>query len=251
METESDASSTVKVNGEILKADRKHAGHTQQSLMATCESVSLATLRRAEQGHRIRSVFLKRIAEVLGHDVDRYVRTDFLNQKTEFAISIHGQWVGLYIEADRGVPPYVVMDETTFHQTGDSVAGGSVNIDPDEGRHEQFEDCRVVHNTVVGLHHIDDWQAPFGIGSFVLKSSRNDDWLEGFSSWYDPDTDRIETSRYILVRKSSSICERYVEEARKILEQDIFLYQLRKLVETGYGVQDAITMLSASFAFPK
>ncbi len=248
MEQRTDTNGSVKVNGEALKADRKQAGHTQQSLVVACGSVSLATLRRAEQGHRVRCASLIRIASILGHEVDRYVRADLLNQKTEFAITVEGNWFGLYIEADRGVRPYIVVDETTFHQTGDSVAGGSVNIDPPDHRQEQFEDCRVVHNTVVGLHHIDAWKAPFGIGSFVVKSTRNDDWLEGFSSWYDPDTDRIETSRYILVRKDSSTSERYVAEARKILEQDIFLYELRKLVETGYGVEDAIRMLSASLS---
>ena len=151
METEFDVSSSVKVNGETLKADRKQAGHTQQSLMAECESVSLATLRRAEQGHRIRIVFLRRIAEVLGHDVQRYIRTDFLNQKTEFAISIDGKWVGLYIEADRGVPPYIVMDETTFHQTGDSVTGGSVNIDPTD-EHGQFCDKGSQYRSEIFYH---------------------------------------------------------------------------------------------------
>lgn len=249
MDNEREAAGSVKVNGEMLKADRKQAGHTQQSLMAACGSVSLATLRRAEQGHRIRKVSLDRIAAVLDHEVDRYIRAELLNQKTEFAITVEGKWIGLFIEADRGVPPYIVVDETTFHQTGDRVSGGSINLEPSEDRHEQFEECRVVHNAVVGLHHIDEWQAPFGIGSFVVKSSRNDDWLEGFSSWYDPDTDRIETSRYILVRKASSVCDKYVEEARKILEQDIFLYQLRKLMETGYSVQDSIRMLSTSFSY--
>lgn len=243
-----ETASSVKVNGEVLKSDRKEAGHTQQSLTAACGSVSLATLRRGEQGHRIRRTALNRIAQVLGQDADRYIRADLLNQKTEFAILVEGAWTGLFIEADRGVPPYIVVDETTFHQSGDSLSGGSVNVEPMEERHEQFEDCRVVHNTIVGVHHIDEWQAPFGIGSFVVKASRNDDWLEGFSSWYDPDTDRIETSRYILVRKASAICDKYVEEARKILEQDIFLYQLRKLMETGYGIEDSIKMLSASFS---
>lgn len=242
-----DLRSSVRVNGELLKSERKKSGHTQLSFAEACESVSLATIRRAEQGHRVARSSLRRMAEVLGQPQDHFIRPGFLSQKSEFAISVAGDWVGLFIEADRGVPPYVVMEETHIQQQGDKIIAESLVKSPNETRRERYEDCRVVHNAIVGLHHIDEWQAPFGIGAFILKSSRNDDWLEGFSSWFDPDTDRIETSRYILVRKNSAVSDKYIEEAKSVLEQDLYLYQLRKLIETGYSTTDAVKMLAASF----
>ncbi len=238
-----DSRSSVLVEGELLKSDRKKAGYTQQSFCAVCNSVSLATVRRAEQGNRVFVPALRKMAEVLGHPLERYVRPDFIHQKAEYAISIEGDWTGFFVEADRGVHPYVVEEATVLKQLGDRVTGTTKITGSSEERQEHLEDCRVVHNALLGLHQVDDWQAPFGIGTFIVKSMRNDDWLEGFSSWFDPDTDLVETSRYILVRKSSRSFEKYCEEARKILSQDAHLYQLRKLMETGYKLKDAIQML--------
>ena len=56
---------TVKVKGIQLKADRLAAGHSQESFAATCGSVSLATVRRAEQSHRIMQPSLKKMSDPL------------------------------------------------------------------------------------------------------------------------------------------------------------------------------------------
>ncbi len=244
MEKEVHFRSSVLVNGDVLKMDRKAASHTQQSFSAACGSVSLATVRRAEQGHRIVISLLEMMAKVLGNPTEKYIRHEIINEKSEYSISIDGEWVGFYVETDRGATPYMVEEDITFHQTGNRITGTSVTRDPVEERHEQFEDCKVVHNAVMGLHHVDGWQAPFGIGTFILKSSRNDDWLEGFSSWHDPDSDRIETTRFIIVRKNSLSFDKYYSEAKQIITNDIPLYELRKLMESGYSMESSIRMLS-------
>lgn len=237
---------SVLVDGDVLKMDRKAARHTQQSFSAACGSVSLATVRRAEQGHRVVISSLEMMAKVLGSPTEKYLRHEIINEKSEYSISIDGEWVGFYVETDRGATPYVVEEDITFHQSGNRVTGTSVTKVPVEERREQFEDCKVVHNSVMGLHHVDDWQAPFGIGTFILKSSRNDDWLEGFSAWHDPDSDRIETTRFIIVRKSSLSFDKYYKEAKQIIANDIPLYELRKLMESGYSMESSFRMLSTA-----
>jgi transcriptional regulator with XRE-family HTH domain len=238
--------SSARVDGALLKRDRKAAGFTQASFSAECGSVSLVTVRRAEQGHRIIRAYLNSMAEALGHPVERYIIQDDLAEATEYVVSLDGDWTGYFVESDRGALPYVVQEDIELRQTGAFVDGDFTCYCPTEIRRETVRGARVINNVISGTIYPDRWLLPSGLASFVQVVSRNNDWLEGFSIWYDPDSDQIETSRMISVRKRSASYLQYLREARRIMDNDVSMYQLRNLIERGYDFDDAVAMVQAA-----
>jgi len=69
--------------------------------------------------------------------------------------------------------------------------------------------------------------------------------MDGYVAWFDPDSHHIETSRLIYVRRSSPHYSRYVAEAERMMQQETRIFRLRNLVESGYSLDAAITMLAA------
>jgi len=237
------SNASVSVDGTLLKTDRKAAGFTQASFCAECASVSLITVRRAEQGHRIIRPYLARMASVLGRPVERYAVEDELAAATEYVVSLTGEWTGFYIEADRGALPCVVQEDIVLRQNGAYVDGDYCVYAPTEIRTEKLKGGRVINNVLSGVICPSQWLLPSGMASLMQMVSRNNDWLEGFTVWYDSDSDQIETSRMISVRKNSAFYLQYLREARRIVEGDLAIYRMRNLMEKGYGFDDAVAMM--------
>ncbi len=242
--------STVQVNGRLLKAHRKAARFTQESFAAECGSVSPVTVRRAENGNRIMRPYLNRIAQVLGQSADRYAADSGLESQQTPPVSIDGQWTGFFIEDDRNMLPYVVQETIMIRQEKDRFEASYTCYAPHEIRKETVRNGRIVGNVAFGTIIPDDWPLPSGLTNFVQMTSRNNDWLEGFHSWYDPDTDQIETSRLIAVRRASKSYGAYLRDARAIMEKDVPLFQLRKLLEQGYDFADAVAMVQTLPGLP-
>ncbi|MDA5093665.1 helix-turn-helix transcriptional regulator [Aliiroseovarius sp. KMU-50] len=236
---------SVLVNGALLKADRKAAGYTQSSFSAACASVSLVTVRRAEQGHRIIKTSLQRMAAVLEQPIERYFASELSEKKNDYVISVEGKWTSYFVETDHGKPPYLVEEAVEFFQHGSQVTGKAVVETTDEERTEAFDTTKVFRNVVIGTIFTQEWEPPLGMGTLILASSRNNDWLEGFTSWYDTDTDRIEISRNIYVRSGCPSFEKYCEDAKHAMNREIQMFRLRKLVEAGYEMEEAFSMLSS------
>ncbi len=237
--------SSARVDGTLLKKDRKAAGYTQASFAAECGSVSLVTVRRAEQGNRIIRAYLNSMAEVLGRPMDRYTIEDNLATATEYVVSLDGDWTGFFIESDRGALPYVVQEDIELRQNGARVDGDYTCYCPTEIRSETVRDARVINNVLYGTLQPVHWQLPSGLSTLMQMVSRNNDWLEGFTVWYDSDSDQIETSRMISVRKRSDAYLQYMREARRIMDNEVSMYQLRNLTERGYDFNDAVAMVQA------
>lgn len=235
---------SVQVDGDLLKRDRKEAGYTQVAFTAACESVSLVTVRRAEQGHRIINTSLERMASVLERSATRYIAHDPLDSATEYAVQLEGLWTHFFIEDDRDRSPYVIEETMTLRQAGSRVEGDTISHGLEGTRNSYFEATKVINNVLYGSTIIEDWPIPSGLTSFIQMASRNDDWLEGFGSWYDADSIRVETSRFIAVRQSSTNYQWFADEAKTIMERDLPLFRLRKLMEAGYSIDDAYEMLS-------
>ena len=245
MENPNNIHPSVAVNAKLLKNDRKAAGYTQASFAAACDSVSLATIRRAEQGHRIIGASLLRMALILEQDIGRYINVARPEPSSEYAAWIGGEWTGLYVEADHSFLPYVITSEISIKQSGIEITGSLLSETPSGSRAERYLDCTIRNNVLAGFTTVDGLPLPRGLACINLVTSRNNEWLEGFSTWFDSRTGSPEVSRNIAVRKSSQHYERYIEEARYIITRELTNYRMRKLFESGYPIRDALTMLEA------
>lgn len=237
---------SVQVDGQLLKADRKAAGYTQASFAEHCGSVTLVTVRRAEQGNRIIRSSLKRMADVLGRPLKRYVPVDIFSDTSEFVVSVAGAWTGFFIDIGPCASPRLVEESIVFEQDGRHVRGDLKSASMPQTSHKTLETTKIADNVVFGLTLVPGLPVPSGLGSFMLASTKNNDWLEGFRCWHNPDSDRTESSRMIAVRNSTPRFSQYIEEARSLIEREIPAFQLRKLMEAGYPIDDAFVMLSAS-----
>ncbi len=240
------AHSSVLVNGARLKADRKAAGFTQASFAEASGSVSLVTVRRAEQGKRIIDSYLRRLAETLGQPAERYVIRDLLHESGDFVLSLAGEWSGFFVEATRGTLPYLVQEDIVLDQRGAVLEGEYRIFAPGAGRTERLHNGRVINNVLIGVLEPSGWRPPGGLAPFVQVATREGDWLEGFTAWYDGDTDQTECSRMVAVRRNCRDYLQYMREARRIMENEVRLYQLRNLVERGYDFAEATAMVQAS-----
>lgn len=245
MKTFNNVHPSVDINARLLKKDRKVAGLTQASFAAACESVSLATIRRAEQGHRIIISSLRRMATVLDQDLDRYIAIDDPESSSEYVAWIEGDWAGFYVEADHTFLPYIVSTEISIKQNASRIEGDLLSETPAGQRAEHYRDCTIRNNVLAGFTVVEGLTLPRGLSCINQVSSRNNDWLEGFSTWFDSRTGSAEVSRNIAVRKSSQFFDRYIEEAHFIVQKELTNFRLRKLFEAGYPLMDAVTMLDA------
>ena len=245
MKKPADVHPSTNINAQLLKSDRKIAGFTQASFAAACDSVSLATIRRAEQGHRIITASLRRMTAVLEQDVQRYIANDSPEKDSEYAAWIEGEWLGFYVEADHRFLPYVITADISIKQIGTQIEGRWVCATPIGERVEKYLDCKIRNNNLTGFTRVEGLALPRGVASLNQVSSRNNAWLEGYSIWFDSRTGSSEVSRNIAVRKDSQFFYRYLDEARFIITKELTNYRMRKLIEAGYPIGDAVKMLDS------
>ena len=213
------------------------------SFAAACASVSVATIRRAEQGHRIYQSALSRIAEVLKQPVEKYIATAPTGQSYSVPNDISGSWFGFFVEIDIGGPPYIVETEVSFTVARDgSVDGKGTIVNTAIARHETLTDGRMVGPYLMGYWRTDEWELPIGYAAIALRLSRGGNWLEGFSTWFDHEHGGVDCSREILVRKGLPETDAMMSDARWMMAQDRQLFATRKLVESGYDFELACKM---------
>lgn len=236
---------SVSIHSALLKEHRRRAGFTQAAFAAACGSVSLATVRRAEQGHRVIKSAMHTMAKTLGQPVDYYISNTTEDTSSGLDINLSGDWRGYYVERDRGSLPYIVSDDLCIRQKGSMLEGDFHSNNPHKPPKESLNNCRIVGNVLTGSCAIEGWRLPSGLSTFTLMVTRNHDWMDGYVSWYDPGNHQIETSRLIYVRKSAPCYSHYNTEAKGVMAQEQYLYRLRNLIESGYSVDETITMLRA------
>jgi len=245
MQNHNDVHPSININNGLLKNDRKAAGFTQVSFAAACDSVSLATIRRAEQGHRIIVSSLRRMGAVLNQDFERYIVADSPDVESEYVAWIEGEWLAYFVEADRRLLPYIVTVDISITQNANRIDGRWDYTTP-TGKHvERLMDCKIQNNVLTGFTAVDGMGLAHGLSCLNQVVSRNNNWLEGFAIWYDTNTARTELSRSIGVKKNCRNFDQYIEEARFLIARELDNYRMRKLVEAGYSIRDAVTMLTA------
>lgn len=227
-------SDSVLVNGSRLKKDRIAVGHTQASFAMACGSVTIYSVRRAERSQKVIRSSVRRMAETLGQPVERYLAENREVEPTSKTLNARGVWTGYYVEADRGIPPCVIELAATFSTEDGIVAGKFCSTRDNETLFEDLQHIKIEADVVSGLSEVNGWLLPHGRGALILKALRDMDWLEGFHSWMDPDSSVIETSRLILVRRTSPNYSVYCKRAHEIITEEVETYKLRKAKECGF-----------------
>lgn len=233
---------SVMVDGELLRRDRKAAFSSAEQFARVC-GASVPTIYRAERGGPVRFEYLRGMARALDLDVARYSQAEAL---IDPAASVADRWSAYLIAADKRIIPYIVEEDVRLRAERELISGTGAAGTPQGHRTKLFQACQVVENVFFGTVSIEGWEEPSGSGSFSLCISRNRRWMEGFASWYDPDSDRIETSRYIMVRHQGHDFEEYRSQARRLMTEELRFYLLRKNYEMDYSADAAAERFSAA-----
>ena len=231
------------VDGNLLRSDRKARFRSAEEFSQVC-GASVPTIYRAERGGPVRFEYLRGMARALKAEVERYVLADAPPDLA--AASVADRWSAYLIAADKRIVPYIVEEDVRLRAERELISGTGAAGTPQGHRTKLFQSCQVVENVFFGTVSIDGWEQPSGTGSFSLCISRNRRWMEGFASWYDPDSDRIETSRYIMVRHQGHDFEEYRNQARRLMSEELRFYLLRKTYEMDYRTDAAAGRFAAS-----
>lgn len=206
--------SSVIVDGEKLYTDRKRLGLSVQALVDKSKEsplnmhVSKSTIDRAERGLAIRQSSLKAIARLLNEPHEKYIYSSELQVGSEANLS--GAWEGFFIEPDINLRPSIVEIKMVFNQQNGLTSEMDALIRrADEESTEKAVETQLIDDLVLVKSYIVGWKQPSGISSTMMKLSRGDDLLDGYTTWLDLDSQDIEVSKIILARKSSRYFEKY------------------------------------------
>lgn len=220
---------TVSVNGALLRSDRLAASLTQEALHALCAiRFSIGTLRRAERGERIGRRFLTSIAEALDNPTERYIANQTEKERwPQSRWDLSGHWTFLFVQDDLGEAPYLVEEQGLLDQKGQDITGSFDASYRNFSVTDRLYQAKVIDDMLLAECRIDGWPLPFGLSSIQLKVQRGGDWLDGFTTWYDLDSQRIECSRHIGIRHGSTCEESYLQQARRFMAEELTIFSSR------------------------
>lgn len=213
---------SVPVDGPKLWADRIAVASTEERFLDLMgeRAVSLSTLQRAENGRFVQLQKLKAIAETIGQPVEKYVRNEsIIAQGTTCDVS--GVWQGHYIEPDVTLNPCLVSLSMTIIQRDSrlSVEVNEVGSDGEE-REEHIVDANIVGDMLLLKSLIDGWKQPSGISTVMLKITHGDEYMTGFATWYDKDTNQIESSRIAFAREGTHSFKAFLSKAERSVRNE-------------------------------
>lgn len=245
MKKDPNVHSTVQVKSSVLKKDRNDAGYTQSAFSAACRSVSLSTVRRAEQGFRVTESAVHRMASVLNMPFERYIAEPQSDARVDYVAWLAGDWTCVYVKAENSQTPLVITQAISIRQNGDHIEGEVADTSRGGIFPEISFSGKVANNVATGSTNVKVATTTAGLGTFCQIAKRHNSWLEGPFSWFDQDAERIQTSQLIAVRCGSPNYDRYIKEAGIVIERELSVYRIRALMEAGYMLDDAVTMLAA------
>lgn len=230
----------IRVDGRALRRARKRAYPSADAFAAACGSVSTPTVYRAERGGPILRPYLDRMAAVLNLSPDDIIAPASTRQEGQ---GMSGEWFGLYVCTDRFGRPVILTEDVHLSQDADRVEGYSGHTDCQRSHCDTFQDCTFQNNIFTGRISSVDRPFPLDAPSFVLSGTRDLRWLSGFLTWFDMDSQRVESSRYFLIRKETDSFAADVAEAQGALGHEIRLHYLRHALETGINLDNALTLV--------
>jgi TolB-like protein/tetratricopeptide (TPR) repeat protein len=245
-----DEKDSIRVRGDDLRVLRKRRFKSADAFSAACESVSVPTIYRAERGGPVLRSYLSRMADELGISVDKLIAADGDVDRILPGNVMTGAWFGLHLATDRFGQNYVIEEDTHLVQKGTRVEGYSDYETSDGKMRDHFVDCTFKDNVFCGQMRPEDWPFPLDSAVFVVSGTRNIDWLLGYISWFDLDSEQTEFSKYVMIRQGSENFETEVANARRLLESEDKLLRARRFLETGYDFEKVVALMVATEAAP-
>lgn len=233
-----------RVRGEYLRRLRKSKFSSAEAFAAACGSVSTQTVYRAERGGPVLLPYLARMAETLGIEADKLIFRDAPVDRIATDNVLNGKWWGIFVETDFLGRPVVNEENLELFQDGTQVTGRSVVNSDANDRIEIIENCQFKDNVLYGQARPEDWEFPLDCCAFVLSGSRDINLLQGYTTWFDFDSEMVEVCRYTLLRKGSPNFEAYQSELRKQSTNELRLFRLRRLMAAGCDL-DEFTLANA------
>lgn len=237
--------SSVRIRSEALKKDRKDAGFTQSAFSAACRSVSLSTVRRAEQGYRVTEPAAKKMAQILDRPVERYIVKPDQESQAKYVAWLADDWTWICVDIELNTTPRITSSEMRIRQSGGQVVGEVINTAIKDNVVVESFDADVINNVVSGVIFRKGSGAASGMGTICCLAKRHNSWLEGYFSCVNQDGETIESIRFIAVRRKNPDFDRSIREAKSTFEREISTLRVKKLLEAGFKLDDAITMLAA------
>lgn len=240
----------MRIRSDVLKKDRKNAGFTQSAFSAACRSVSLSTVRRAEQGYRVTEPAMRKMAQILDYPASRYIIKPDEDNRANYVAWLAGEWTCFYVEVEQGTTARLVSNALQVKQSGGQIVGEVVSAADNKRVVVEAFKAEVINNVATGRSIHMGGVAPSGIGTLYCLAKRHNGWLEGYFSGVAQNGDAVDNARFIAVRHNTPDYDQQILEATTIIEREVSMFRIKKLLEAGYNLDDALVMLAALRAAP-
>ena len=145
-------------------------------------------------------------------------------------VRLEGEWIAHYVEDDLSTPPYVVRERVEIQQVAETVQGTYYCETYD--RIPFVLEGRINRDSVLGTYYVPMRRPPDSSGSFQLKLGKNDEWLEGYCTWLDHGSGRVECSKSIWFRPQSQYATLLEDEVARIMDRELELFAQRHMPTT-------------------
>ena len=138
--------------------------------------------------------------------------------------SIVGSWESYFIEDAIGDSPHLTQEGLEVGIQKDHYRGKYTRRCKD-GRVEFDMEARFIWPVVFGNFSVSGRSDPISIGIFQLEIFSNYEFGDGYCTWYDSGAKRVVCSRNIWIRSDSPSRSQLHEKMRRIMEEEILLFQ--------------------------
>lgn len=122
-------------------------------------------------------------------------------------------------------PPYTVREHVLVHQARAALEGTYTCLTYERASFELKGEVR--NNLVLGTYQVPGRFSTDGIGVFQLLAGRNFEWLEGYCSWLDFDSGRIESSKNVWIRPNMRYSGIYRSQVERLMTKEQAVFRAR------------------------
>lgn len=231
---------TYEVDGRAIKRLRDERGLRSAGALAELSGVSRNTAYRALRGNHVSKSSLLSLANALRVSPKQLINQSHSSIETTPQTDVSGQWLAYFVESFIDKEPSVVEAEVDWEQRGQQITGRDIVQTPDGTRVEEYHDFSLFDDVLIGSMQVMGWEPPAGTTRIQAKLSRNGDRAEGYSIWYDLDSDEVCSSRCVYIRKDSPDFRRLRRYAQKAMQKEVELYRLRAMSESVESFRQAL-----------
>jgi transcriptional regulator with XRE-family HTH domain len=218
----------MNVDGARLREGRESLNYSREAFLEAIKektglSVSMSTLRRAEDGECKKMATLRAICFVLGASAESYLEKNGEVARNSTMFDLNGRWKSYFLEYEGESEPYLTIENLTVHQKDTEISGTyevAQSKHPDGWKRSTVYKMQASINmdSIVGKYYADGRKEPAGLGIFHLILSPLGDIAEGFCSIYS-DEGNVMVSRNVWLRTESVDFRRQDEIISKRVEE--------------------------------